>query len=116
MWLNCPCAKGLSHVTCMLYVCYMFSNHITCFKASVYRGLRPIMLYGYMFLRNSFFIQHRDTACGLRSPRLRGSEVPPFSREVKITSLDNLISSAISLPALYLCGHRDRTLRNPAGR
>jgi hypothetical protein len=72
MWLNCPCAKGLSHVTCMLYVCYMFSNHITCFKASDYRGLRPIMLYGYMFLRNSFFIQHRDTACGLRSPRLRG--------------------------------------------
>jgi len=25
-----------------------------------------------MFLRNSFFIQHRDTACGLWSPRLRG--------------------------------------------
>jgi len=39
----------------MLYVCYMFSKHITCFKASVYRGLRPVMLYGYMFLRNSFF-------------------------------------------------------------
>jgi len=58
----------------MLYVCYMFSKHITCFKASVYRGLRHIMLYGYMFLRNSFFIQYRDTACGLRSPRLRGSK------------------------------------------
>ena len=38
----------------MLYVCYMFSKHITCFKASVYRGLRSVMLYGYMFLRNSF--------------------------------------------------------------
>jgi len=37
----------------MLYVCYMFSKHITCFKASGYRGLRPVMLYGYMFLRNS---------------------------------------------------------------
>jgi len=22
----------------------MFSKHITCFKASVYRGLRPVML------------------------------------------------------------------------
>jgi len=28
----------------MLYVCYMFCKHITCFKASVYRGLRPVML------------------------------------------------------------------------
>jgi len=44
----------------MLYVCYMFSKHITCFKASVYRGLRPVMLYGYMFLR---------------SPGLQGSKV-----------------------------------------
>jgi len=81
----------------MLYVCYMFSKHITCFKASVYRGLRSVMLYGYMFLRNSFFIQHKgteiqsfyyfsvslylcvyqNTACGLRSPGLRGSKVPP---------------------------------------
>jgi len=33
----------------MLYVCYMFSKHITCVKASGYRGLRPVMLYGYMF-------------------------------------------------------------------
>jgi len=40
----------------MLYVCYMFSKHITCVKASGYRGLRPVMLYGYMFLRNSFFL------------------------------------------------------------
>ena len=45
----------------MLHVCYMFSKHITCFKASGYRGLRPVMLYGYMFLRNSFFIQHKGT-------------------------------------------------------
>jgi len=36
----------------MLYVCYMFEQHITCFKGSGYRGLRPIMLEGYMFLRN----------------------------------------------------------------
>ena len=72
----------------MLHVCYMFAEHLTCFKASGYRGLRPVMLYGYMFLRNSFFIQHKgteiqsfyyfsvslylcvyqNTACGLRSP------------------------------------------------
>ena len=36
----------------MLYVCYMFEQHITYFKGSGYRGLRPIMLEGYMFLRN----------------------------------------------------------------
>ena len=66
-----PCYMLLKHVTymlhtyniwvrSMLYVCYMFSKHITCFKASVYRGLRPVMLYGYMFLR---------------SPGLQGSKV-----------------------------------------
>ena len=45
----------------MLYVCYMFSKHITCFKASVYRGLRSVMLYGYMFLRNPFFLFSTET-------------------------------------------------------
>ena len=33
----------------MLYVCYMFGKHVTCHKASGYRGLRPVMLEGYMF-------------------------------------------------------------------
>jgi len=55
----------------MLYVCYMFEQHITCFKASGYRGLRPVMLYGYMFLQNSFLSCRHYL---LRSPRLRGSE------------------------------------------
>ena len=72
-------------VRSMLYVCYMFSKHITCFKASVYRGLRPVMLYGYMFLRNSFFLFSTETqhvgceALGsvVRSPGLHGSKVPP---------------------------------------
>jgi len=27
----------------------MFAKHVTCHKASGYRGLRPVMLYGYMF-------------------------------------------------------------------
>jgi len=41
-----------SCVRSMLYVCYMFAKHVTCHKGSGYRGLRPIMLEGYMFLRN----------------------------------------------------------------
>jgi len=69
----------------MLYVCYMFSKHITCFKASVYRGLRPVMLYGYMFLRNSFFLLNTEKlhagceALGSvgRSPGVQGTKVPP---------------------------------------
>ena len=76
----------------MLYVCYMFSNHITCFKASGYRGLRSVMLYGYMFLRNSFFkIQHRDTAYGLRSPRLWGAKVrAPWGMTISPKPLGNI--------------------------
>ena len=77
MWLKCPCTKGLSHVTCL-------SNHITCFKASVYRGLWSVMLYGYMFLRNSFLFSTETLHAGCealgsegRSPKLQGSEVPP---------------------------------------
>jgi hypothetical protein len=69
----------------MLYVCYMFSKHITCFKASVYRGLRPVMLYGYMFLRNSFLFNTEILHVGCealgsvgQSPGLQGSEVPPL--------------------------------------
>ena len=33
-----------SCVRSMLYVCYMFGKHVTCHKASGYRGLRPVML------------------------------------------------------------------------
>ncbi len=42
-----------SLIISMLYVCYMFEQHITYCKVPVYRHLSLIMLYGYMFLRNS---------------------------------------------------------------
>jgi len=32
------------YASIMLYVCYMFAKHVTCVKASGYRGLRPVML------------------------------------------------------------------------
>jgi hypothetical protein len=35
----------------MLYVCYMFGQHITYFNPFVHRHLSHIMLYGYMFLK-----------------------------------------------------------------
>ena len=41
------------HVICMLHVCYMFGQHITCFNPFVHRHLSHIMLYGYMFFENS---------------------------------------------------------------
>ncbi len=37
-------------VRCMLDVCYMFEQHITCFKPFVQGRLKGVMLYGYMFL------------------------------------------------------------------
>ena len=37
----------------MLYVCYMFGQHITYFNPFVHRHLSHIMLYGYMFFENS---------------------------------------------------------------
>ena len=36
-------------VRCMLDVCYMFEQHITCFKPFVQGRLKGGMLYGYMF-------------------------------------------------------------------
>ena len=36
----------------MLDVCYMFEQHITCFKPFVQGRLKGVMLYGYMFLRH----------------------------------------------------------------
>ena len=87
MWLNCPCAMGLSHVTCMLYVCYMFSNHITCFKASDYRGLRPIMLYGYMFLRNSFLFSTETQHVGCEALGSEGRRSPPSPVKSKLLPL-----------------------------
>ena len=36
-------------VRCMLDVCYMFEQHITCFKPFVQGRLKGVMLYGYMF-------------------------------------------------------------------
>ena len=39
-------------VRCMLDVCYMFEQHITCFKPFVQGRLKGVMLYGYMFLRH----------------------------------------------------------------
>jgi len=82
----------------MLYVCYMFSKHITCFKASVYRGLRPVMLYGYMFLRNSFFFNTETLHVGCealgsegRMCRLRGSKVrAPWGMTISPKPLGNI--------------------------
>ena len=42
-----------NRVRSMLEVCYMFAQHITCFNPFVQGHLKGIMLYGYMFLRNS---------------------------------------------------------------
>ncbi|SFO73515.1 hypothetical protein SAMN04487852_10677 [Prevotella sp. tf2-5] len=39
-------------VRCMLDVCYMFEQHITCFNPFVQGRLKGVMLYGYMFLKN----------------------------------------------------------------
>ena len=40
----------LHYVVCMLDVCYMFEQHITCFNRFVQGRLKHVMLYGYMFL------------------------------------------------------------------
>ncbi len=47
----------------MLYVCYMFGQHITYFNPFVHRHLSHIMLYGYMFFENSMGIQLPTEAC-----------------------------------------------------
>jgi len=40
-------------LTQMLYVCYMFGQHVTWLHPFVQGHLSHIMLYGYMFLRNT---------------------------------------------------------------
>ena len=47
-------------VRCMLDVCYMFEQHITCFKPFVQGHLKGIMLYGYMFLKFYPYTRHRN--------------------------------------------------------
>ena len=39
-------------LTQMLYVCYMFEQHVTWLNPFVQGQLNHIMLYGYMFFRN----------------------------------------------------------------
>jgi len=64
----------------MLYVCYMFSKHITCRKASGYRGLRPVMLYGYMFLRNSFLFNTKVLHTGCKVLGSKGQALSSVGR------------------------------------
>ncbi len=40
-------------LTQMLYVCYMFEQHVTWLNPFAQGHLSHIMLYGYMFLRNT---------------------------------------------------------------
>ena len=70
----------------MVHVCYMFRQHVTYLKPFVQGRLRAVVLYGYMFFENPFFMRHSTKVpppcheartSGGRRCRLRGSKVRP---------------------------------------
>ena len=43
------------HVPFIVQVWYKFTEHVPCLKCRCIKGLRPVMVQGYMFLRKTFF-------------------------------------------------------------